>query len=92
MVTSATRRQVALDAIAAVLGGVVAHAAETELVDFKLEDGRWDHRAAAPREIGHRATPPRSRWLAKPRAWRTTQPGAACSSWGSTTGWPVLVP
>ena len=52
MVTSATRRQVALDAIAAVLGGVVAHAAETELVDFKLEDGRWVDRAAAPREIG----------------------------------------
>jgi len=52
MVTSAMRRQAALDAIAAVLVGAVAGDAETELVDFKLEDSRWDHRAAAPREIG----------------------------------------
>lgn len=52
MVTSAMRRQAALDAIAAVLVGAVAGDVETELVDFKLEDSRWDHRAAAPREIG----------------------------------------
>jgi ATP-dependent DNA helicase RecG len=54
MVTSAERRQAALAAIAAVVAGQSARDAETELVDFKLEEDRWDHRVDAPREIGPR--------------------------------------
>jgi len=42
MVTSAARRQAALDAIRQVVAGMRPADAETELVDFKLEEGRRD--------------------------------------------------
>lgn len=51
MTTSAVRRQAAITAIAAVVGGQRAADVETELVDFKLEEGSWDHRVDGPRAI-----------------------------------------
>ncbi len=56
MVTSAFRRQAALDAISQVVAGALPADAETELVDFKLEEGRR-RRSGALVSIGSQHEP-----------------------------------